>query len=90
MACIDVNSLAQCENDAKTERADALYNLGLAYSIGQGVSVDYVTAHKWFNLAAPRGSDEAKSWRNQIATEMDTGQIAQAQKLDREWLSIFK
>ena len=90
VACIDVDSLAQYENDAKTGRADALYNLGLAYSTGQGVSVDYVTAHKWFNLAALRGSDEAKSWRNQIATEMDTSQIAQAQKLAREWLSIFK
>lgn len=51
---------------------------------------DYVAAHKWFNLAALRGMNEAKSWRNQIAEEMNAGQIAQAQKLAREWLSIFK
>lgn len=90
MACIDVDSLAQYERDALTGRADALYNLGLAYSTGQGVARDYVAAHKWFNLAAMRGVGEAKSWRNQIAEEMNAGQIAQAQKLAREWLAIFR
>lgn len=90
MACIDVDSLAQYEREARTGRADALYNLGLAYSTGQGVAQDYIAAHKWFNLAAMRGSDVAKNWRNQIAEEMNAGQIAQAQKLAREWLSIFR
>jgi TPR repeat protein len=90
VACIDMDSLAQYEQDAKRGRADALYNLGLAYSTGQGVAADYVAAHKWFNLAAARGVEEAKRWRNQIAGEMNPGQIAQAQKLAREWLSIFK
>lgn len=90
MTCIDINSLAQYERDAKIGRADALYNLGLAYSTGQGVTQDYVAAHKWFNLAAMRGSDEAKSWRNQIAGEMNAGQIAQAQRLAREWLNFFR
>lgn len=90
MAYIDVDSLAQFEQEARIGRADALYNLGLAYSTGQGVAQDYVAAHKWFNLAAMRGVNEAKSWRNQIAEEMNAGQIAQAQKLAREWLTIFK
>ena len=89
MACIDVDSLAQFERDAKQGRPDALYNLGLAYSTGQGVDVDYIAAHKWFNLAAIKGSEIAKTWRAQISREMDSGQIAQAQKLAREWLSIF-
>ena len=90
VACIDMDSLTQYETDAKLGRADALYNLGLAYSTGQGVGQDFVVAHKWFNLAALRGSNEAKGWRNQIAGEMNPSQIAQAQKLAREWLSIFK
>ena len=89
MTCIDIDSLAQYEREARTGRAEALYNLGLAYSTGQGVVQDYVAAHKWFNLAAMRGSDVAKNWRNQIAGEMNAGQIAQAQKLAREWLKIF-
>ena len=90
MACIDVDSLAQYEQDAKAGRADALYNLGLAYSTGQGVAPDYVVAHKWFNLASVRGIEEAKRWRNQLAAEMNAGQIAQAQKLAREWLDLLR
>jgi len=90
VACIDIDSLAQYERDAKEGRADALYNLGLAYSTGQGVGVDMVAAHKWFNLAAVRGVEAAKNWRNQLAGEMSSGQIAEAQKLAREWLNIFK
>jgi TPR repeat protein len=87
MACIDTDSLAQYERDAKDGRADALYNLGLAYSTGQGAGVDMVAAHKWFNLAAIRGIEAAKRWRNQLASEMTLRQIAEAQKLAREWLS---
>jgi len=90
MACIDVDALAQFEADALKGRGDALYNLGLAYSTGQGVGVDFVAAHKWFNLAAMRGIDAAKSWRAQIAREMNTAQIAEAQRLAREWLSIIR
>jgi hypothetical protein len=90
MACIDVDALAQYENDARQGRADALYNLGLAYSTGQGVSVDFIAAHKWFNLAAMRGIEAAKNWRAQISSEMNASQIAEAQRLAREWLSIFR
>ena len=90
VACIDMDSLAQYEQDAKAGRAEALYNLGLAYSTGQGVGVDMVAAHKWFNLAALRGVEAAKGWRNQLAGEMSTGQIDEAQRLAREWLNIFK
>lgn len=89
MACLDTDALTDYENAAKQGRAEALYNLGLAYSTGQGVGVDFVAAHKWFNLAALRGSDEAKSWRAQISREMLPAQIAEAQRLAREWLSIF-
>ncbi len=90
VACIDVDSLAQYERDARDGRADALYNLGLAYSTGQGVTTDLVAAHKWFNLAAVRGVEAAKGWRNQLAGEMAPSQIAEAQKLAREWLNIFQ
>src|SRR5436190_7533315 len=90
VACIDIDSLAQYERDAKEGRADALYNLGLAYSTGQGVGVDMVAAHKWFNLAAVRGVEAAKSWRNQLAAEMSSVQIAEAQRLAREWLKYFR
>jgi TPR repeat protein len=88
MACIDIDSLSQFECDARQGRAEALYNLGLAYSTGQGVDVDYIAAHKWFNLAAMKGSEVAKSWRAQISREMNSSQISEAQRLAREWLSV--
>jgi TPR repeat protein len=90
VACIDIDSLAQYERDARDGRADALYNLGLAYSTGQGVGIDMIAAHKWFNLAAVRGVEAAKSWRNQVASELNAKQIAEAQRLAREWLGIVK
>ena len=90
MACSDVDSLAQYESEAKNGRADALYNLGLAYSTGQGVAQDYIAAHKWFNLAAVRGVLAAKNWRNQIAEEMNPGQIPQAQKMALEGLNLLR
>jgi len=61
-----------------------------SFQSGESGSVDLVSAHKWFNLAALKGSDEAKSWRASIAREMNTGQIAEAQRLAREWLTVFR
>ena len=90
MACIDMDSLAQYESDAK--RAAPMRSTIWAWPIppARAWRRIIVAAHKWFNLAALRGIEEAKGWRNQIAGEMNPGQIAQAQKLAREWLNIFK
>ena len=70
--------------------SDDLYRLGLIYATGQGDSADIVQAHMWFNLAAMRGSDAAKESRRDLATQMSTAEIAQAQKLAREWLSTAR
>jgi hypothetical protein len=37
-----------------------------------------------------KGSELAKTWRAQISREMNFSQIAEAQRLAREWLSIFR
>jgi TPR repeat protein len=86
MAYAEVDTLTEFESAARNGRADALYNLGLAYSTGQGVRVDYIAAHKWFNLAAMKGVNEARTWRAQLSREMSSGQIAEAQRQAREWL----
>ncbi len=50
---------------------DELFRLGLLYSTGQGgAPLDYVSAHMLFNLAAMRGSVEAKVYRKELADEM--------------------
>ncbi len=66
--------------------ADALFQLGLQYSLGRDVDADAVTAHKWFNLAALRGNQAAKEYRAEIAADMTRAQVAEAQKRAREWL----
>jgi TPR repeat protein len=86
MAYVDIDALTEFESAARNGRADAFYNLGLAYSTGQGVHVDYIAAHKWFNLAAMKGVDEARTWRAQLSREMSAVQIAEAQRQARQWL----
>ena len=69
------------------EQNDAVgqYNLGACCFSGQGVSQDYVEAYKWFNLAAAQGISPAKDSRNNVAQRMTPDQIADAQKLSREF-----
>jgi TPR repeat protein len=67
---------------------DELFKMGLLYSTGQGgAPLDYVSAHMLFNLAAMRGSLEAKIYRKEISQEMDASDVAEAQRAAREWLS---
>lgn len=73
--------------DAARGNADALYDLGMAYSTGAGgVDVDLIEAHKWFNLAALNGSEEAMMCRADISDEMTAREIAEAQRQARAWL----
>jgi len=65
--------------------ADSQFGLGVMYDNGQGVPQDYVQAHMWYNLAGAQGDEEARKRRDIIAKKMSVGQIAEAQKLAREW-----
>ncbi len=65
--------------------ASAQTNLGVMYSKGRGVTQDYVQAHVWFNLAAARGQKLGKKNRDLLAKKMTPAQIAEAQRLAREW-----
>ena len=66
---------------------EALYELGVAYSTGsEGLEVDLIEAHKWFNLAALNGSKPAQACRAEIADEMTAREIAEAQRQARAWL----
>ena len=78
----DINSAALGEAPV----ADSFYELGMMYSVGRSVPVDYVTAHKWFNLAAMRGNHEAIRLRREIADQMSEAEIASAQRAARAWL----
>ena len=60
-------------------------SLGLMYAKGEGVPQEYIMAHKWFNLAAAAGYEPAVENRDIAASLMTREQIAEAQKLAREW-----
>ena len=65
---------------------DSFFELGMMYSVGRSVPIDFVTAHKWFNLAAMQGNTEAARLRREIADQMSEAEIAQAQRAARAWL----
>ena len=66
-------------------------NLGTMYDHGHGVPQDYAQAHMWYNLAASSAEDdaarnEAAKVRDLVATKMTPAQIAEAQRMAREWM----
>ena len=82
-------ALKWCRKAAKQGDASAQYNLGLMYYKGESVTQDYVLGHMWWNIAASRSTGEQNKKyskaRDIIAKLMTPSQIAEAQKLAREW-----
>ena len=68
--------------------AGAQYNLGVMYMNGQGVPQDNVQAYVWISLAVSRAGNP-NAWQldalAQVAMAMTPEQIAEAQRLAREW-----
>ncbi len=61
-------------------------NLGVQYRYGDGALQDYSKAHMWYNLAALGGDEQSRSNRDAVAEIMTSEQIAEAQKMAREWM----
>jgi uncharacterized protein len=68
--------------------AQAQRNLGYLYQKGIGVLRDVVTADMWLNLAAAAGESDAADERDELEKRMSPAQIAEAEKLAREWKPI--
>ena len=68
--------------------ADDLLEIGMKYFIGRDVSMNLVEAHKWFNLAALKGSESAKQYRCEISREMSPADVAHAQRQARDLLTL--
>ncbi len=63
----------------------AQINLGHMYLDGYSVPKDYVSAYMWLNLAAAQFGEIAAKSRDEVEQLMTPTQIAEAQKLAREW-----
>ncbi|MBY0382254.1 MAG: SEL1-like repeat protein [Xanthobacteraceae bacterium] len=81
---IDLEAASPVEEAAS---GDVLFNLGLMFSTGRNGVVDFVAAHKWFNLAALKGRADAMAFRRELAELMSDAEIALAQREARAWMT---
>lgn len=65
----------------------SLFMAGKSCYEGIGLPKDDTQAYKWFNLAAAVGDDAAVKQRDQLSRQMTAGQIADAQRLTREFIA---
>jgi uncharacterized protein len=68
--------------------AESCLAMGMKYCIGHGVAQNNIAAHKWFNIAAIKGSEKAKSYRLELSQEMSALEIAEAQRQARQFLTL--
>ncbi len=87
MARLELNSVDQLTGGAGVT-GDILFELGVMYAVGRDVEQNLVEAHKWLNIAAFRGSENAARYRRELSDEMSTSDIALAQRQAREWISL--
>ena len=71
-----------------TAQADILFQLGMMYATGRDCDVDLVAAHKWFNIAAIKGSARAAELRAELSASMTKPDIAKALREAREWMTV--
>lgn len=71
-----------------TTQAEILFELGLMYATGRDCAVDLVAAHKWFNIAAIKGSDRAAELRAELSASMSKPDIVKALREAREWMTV--
>ncbi|MCH8040748.1 MAG: sel1 repeat family protein [Nitrospinae bacterium] len=68
----------------------AQYALGEMYSRVKGVKEDLIQAHMWFTLAAANSHSDATEARDKLIPRMTSTQLAEAQRLAREWTTTRK
>ncbi len=84
-------ALSEWRASAQEGHAAAQYDLGLMYYLGEGVEADPTLAYFWFSLALSDqdipASARAKATndRRVVANKMTSAQIAEAERLAREW-----
>lgn len=68
--------------------AEDLYHAGLAYATGTGAEINLIEAHKWFNLAAVRGHEDAKAQRQEMAEMLSSAEVKLALQAARDWMRL--
>jgi clan AA aspartic protease (TIGR02281 family) len=81
----DAEALKWFGKAADQGNSDAQELVGFMYLRGKGTPKDNVRAYMWFNLSASRGNNDAVKYRDRTAYFMTPEQIADAQKMARDW-----
>ena len=72
----------------ETAIQDALFERGLYWASGRSGVINLVAAHKWFNIAAIKGSHRAAELRAELSRSMDKVDIARALREARQWMTV--
>ena len=86
MARFEIASADIAALGVQTTNSDVFFQMGIDRSIGRNGEIDMIAAHMWFNLAAREGNTDAVRYRQEVAAEMSTFEIAEAQRQAREWI----
>ncbi len=70
---------------AEKGHTEAQFYLGIMYSQGLGVPKDNVQAYMWHTLAADQSDGPAEKFKDHWEKSMTLEQLAEAQRLAREW-----
>src|SRR5438874_2513020 len=81
----DAEAVKWYRKAAEQNLAQAQNSLGLAYANGRGVAKDYVESYKWTLLAASQGDKDAKETMTILENNMSREQIAEGQKVARNF-----
>ena len=82
----DVEAVKWYRKAAEQGEVLAQFQLGFMYYSGEGVPEDDAKAYMFWNLAAAKGHEKGEENREIIKKRMTREQIAEGQKLTREWL----
>jgi TPR repeat protein len=63
----------------------AKFKLACCYADGEGVAQDLIIAYMWANLGSASGNRFAVSAKEILSKKLNRDQIAEGQKLSREW-----
>ncbi len=81
----DVEAVRWYRLAAEQGDAGAQWSLGTMYEKGDGVPQDDVLAYMWCLLSAAQGNASAQETTDIIEGRMSREQIAEAERLSREW-----
>ena len=85
----DAEAVRWFQMAAEQGQAGAQYNLGTMYAKGEGVPEDDAKAYAWLSIVAAQGDELAKESKDIVTERMTRAQIAEAQKLSREYWEAY-